>query len=241
LSLEKDYIKWPDSNQRRMISATCENEYNLPNAVGIIDGTHINLSQKPAIDGEVFWTRKCRYSLNAQIVCDFNRRIIYYQVGWPGSIFDQTAFSQTKLFLHPSLYLNPNEYLIGDSGYAASKHMLTPFRNPAAEIPENALFNLEFSKARVIVEHTIGVLKARWSSLRGIRTQVKKQDDFSEILKQLVVTFILHNICIGRNDDWQNERNSDDFTDPEEIYAPQIQNGDELRQRMKDYVLSKIS
>jgi hypothetical protein len=29
--------------------------------------------------------------------------------------------------------------------------MLTPYRNPAAEVPENALFNLEFYKARVIV------------------------------------------------------------------------------------------
>ncbi len=47
--MEKDYIKWPDSTQRRIISATYDNEFNLPNAVGIIDGTHINLSQKPAI------------------------------------------------------------------------------------------------------------------------------------------------------------------------------------------------
>jgi hypothetical protein len=118
--------------------------------------------------------------------------------------------------------------------------MLTPFSNPAAEVPENALFNFEFSKARVIVEHTIGVLKSRWSSLRGIRTQVKKEEDFSNILKKIVVTFILHNICIDRNDDWINEHNSDDYTDPNEIVAPQIQTEDELRQRMKEYVLSKI-
>jgi hypothetical protein len=40
VSLEKEYIKLPDSDQRKMISAMCKNEYNLPNAVAMIDGTH---------------------------------------------------------------------------------------------------------------------------------------------------------------------------------------------------------
>jgi hypothetical protein len=54
--------------RRREISSTILEKYGIPNAVGIIDGTHINFSQRPSIDGEVYWTRKGRYSLNAQIV-----------------------------------------------------------------------------------------------------------------------------------------------------------------------------
>lgn len=162
LSLKENYIKWPNTNERKQLSAAFQAEFNLPNAVGIIDGTHINFSQKPALDGEVYWTRKSRYSLNAQIVCDIYKKIIFYQVGWPGSIFDQTAFSQTKFFLEPHRFFSDNQFLLGDSGYTASRHMLTPYRNPAAQINENAEFNLEFSRARVLVEHAIGLLKSRY-------------------------------------------------------------------------------
>jgi hypothetical protein len=65
--LKRDYVKWPNDTERKKNSAAFHQKYRLPNAVGIIDGTHIHLSQKPALDGEVYWTRKSRYSINAQI------------------------------------------------------------------------------------------------------------------------------------------------------------------------------
>ena len=71
LDLRKEFIKWPGRRERQRIAARFQNQYHLPNAVGIVDGTHIHFSQKPAVDGEVYWTRKSRYSLNAQIVSFF--------------------------------------------------------------------------------------------------------------------------------------------------------------------------
>jgi hypothetical protein len=239
LDLKREFLRWPDAQERARTAARFQREYHLPNAIGVIDGTHIHFSQKPAVDGEVYWTRKSRYSLNAQIVCDLDRKIIYYQVGWPGSIFDQTAFAQTVLHRSPGNFMSENQYLLGDSGYTATARMLTPYRNPIAELKENAIFNLCFSRARVIVEHTIGILKSRWSSLRGIRTQFRTAKDLEYINSQIVAIFVLHNIAISKNDDWRFDWGIDDLIPPgETIDLNHVQNGDDLREEIKQYVLS---
>jgi len=49
LSLRKDMIQWPDEPRRREISQRFEEEFDLPGCIGVIDGTHFNLSQRPAI------------------------------------------------------------------------------------------------------------------------------------------------------------------------------------------------
>jgi len=91
-------------------------EHELPGAVGIVDGTHVNFEQNPAIDG-----------------------------------------------------------------YALKYYICTPYRKPAALLPENEVFNVLFSTARVKIEHVNGILKARFTSLKGLRIQVKQLDDFVRV------------------------------------------------------------
>ena len=62
LDLKREFLRWPDAQERARTTARFQREYHLPNAIGVIDGTHIHFSQKPAVDGEVYWTRKSRYS-----------------------------------------------------------------------------------------------------------------------------------------------------------------------------------
>jgi hypothetical protein len=40
-SLQKNYIRWPDGSRLKDVSDYFENEYGLPNCIGIIDGTHV--------------------------------------------------------------------------------------------------------------------------------------------------------------------------------------------------------
>ena len=53
-------------------------------------------SQRPSIDGEVFWTRKSHYAMNLQLIADHTRRIrFYHQIGWPGTpVYDHTVFDK---------------------------------------------------------------------------------------------------------------------------------------------------
>ena len=149
--------------------------------------------------------------MNAQVVCDFDKVITYFQVGWPGSVYDSTVFADTKLFQNAEHYFSDHEFLLGDSGYTASLRMLTPYRNPQAQIEENAEFNLIFSSARVVVEHVMGLLKSRWSFLRGIRTQFRETKDLEDINSQIVAAVVLHNIVMLRKDLWTEPISNDDL------------------------------
>ena len=42
---------------------------------------------------------------------------------------------------------------------------------------DNSLYNEHISSMRVRVEHLNGIIKGRWSSLRGISTQIKALKD----------------------------------------------------------------
>ena len=60
LSLEKDYVFWPDAAERSAISERMDINHGLKHAVGIVDGTPVNFYQKPGIDGETYFNRKGR-------------------------------------------------------------------------------------------------------------------------------------------------------------------------------------
>eukprot|EP00644_Phytophthora_capsici_P019346 jgi/Phyca11/132116/e_gw1.136.16.1 len=78
-----EFVAWPDYQERRRISRRMALQ-GFPGCVGFIDGTTIPLSQKPAVDGQCYFNRKHRYSVNAQVVCDDHRKIIAIYCGWPG-------------------------------------------------------------------------------------------------------------------------------------------------------------
>ena len=179
-------------------------EHGLPGAVGIVDGTPVNFEQRPVIDGAAYFSRKSRYCINLQLGDD-KKRIRHYLTGWPGSQYDSQVFDHSILCTNPLLCFSPGEYLMADAGYALRFYICTPYRKPAALIPENQVFNILFSTARVKIEHVNGILKARFSSLKGLRIQVKKLDDFVRVNEWIVVCIILYNMLHSFNDDWDED------------------------------------
>lgn len=61
--------------------------------------------------------------------------------------------------------------------------MLIPYTAPEVSVAfqERTLFNERFSKARVIIEHVMGILKNQWQSLRGIRKLIVEREDFERV------------------------------------------------------------
>jgi hypothetical protein len=70
--------------------------------VGFVDGTTFPIFQRPGKDGEVFFNRKKRYLLNAQVICDCNKYITAFITGWPGSCADSFVFKKMKLHIQPA-------------------------------------------------------------------------------------------------------------------------------------------
>ncbi|KAE9285125.1 hypothetical protein PR003_g26675, partial [Phytophthora rubi] len=91
--LASKFIVWPNKRKRKPMSRRMTAK-GFKGCVGFIDGTTFPLSQKPAVDGECYFDRKSRYSINGQIVCDDNRRIIAFYAGWPGSCCDSTVYKK---------------------------------------------------------------------------------------------------------------------------------------------------
>jgi hypothetical protein len=216
ISFKDHFIRWPNIAEREEISNRFARNHGMPGVVGVVDGTPVVFSQRPHIDGEVYWTRKCEYSMNVQLICDDRRRILYYILGWPGSVFDATVFAQSDVSLNPDKYFSPGEFIIADSGYAASGYLCVPYRQPHASIPHNKVFNELFSSARVVIEHVNGILKNRFSSLREMRTQIKEKSDFKRINDWILVCLILHNILLSYSDEWDDVDLSDDESDDNE-------------------------
>lgn len=61
---------------------------------------------------------------------------------------------------------------------------------------------------RVVNEHTIGVLKGRWSSLRELRVQIRQNEDMNRVLLWLSACVVLHNMVLLFGDDWPSDGES---------------------------------
>lgn len=110
--------------------------------------------------------------------------------------------------------------LPGDSGYPIEPWCITPYRN-VEDGTSNAHFNDVHSKARCIVERTIGILKARWKILsngKRSRYSPEKMAMFANVSADL------HNICI----EFKVPQYITNETDPEPI-TYEIDIGEETR------------
>ena len=177
LDLEPEFLYWPNAAERHQISSHFGQKFGLPGCVGIVDGTPFNLSQRPAIEGSSFFNRKSNYAFNIQLVCDDRKLIRAYVVGWPGPTYDSVVWEQSQVHLHPERFFSEGQYIIADAGYTLSQYCCVPYKAPESELPANEFFNHMYSKARVAIEHTNGLLKGRWMSLKCLPTQIKKRED----------------------------------------------------------------
>eukprot|EP01038_Epipyxis_sp_PR26KG_P018327 gene18327-25804_t len=117
LSLHDRYVFWPNEEERAAISSRFGEKHGMPGCVGVIDGTPVNFMQRPGVDGEIWFTRKKRYAMNVQLICDDRGFIRFYILGWPGSVFDSTIYTNSSIYLNPSEFFSLLQYLIADAGY----------------------------------------------------------------------------------------------------------------------------
>lgn len=130
----------------------------------------------------------------------------------------------------PDEYFEGSEYIMGDTAYILTERLIIPYKG-AVISQENQDFNREFSRVRVVIEHVMGLLKARWSSLRGMRIQVRSKNDLFRMTRWITSCFILHNIMVDSNDEWQDEL---DIIEHVDIQGHNVyEQGWEKRERLK--------
>ena len=77
------------------------------------------------------------------VVNDDERRIWYFNAGWPGSTHDDRVFRNSRLVQDLASHFNETEYIIGDSAYGPQNFMVSVFKKPvgAPKPPDNKVFN----------------------------------------------------------------------------------------------------
>lgn len=188
-------IIFPLTEQSRdNIKMEFSRKWGFPGIIGVVDGTHISIL-KPNVEEYNFINRKGFHSINAQIICDHNLKIINVFANYGGATHDSFIWRNSAVDQYLRT-LAPNErcWLIGDSGYPLQQHLITPYRQPNNQMEIE--FNRAHRRARNCVERCIGLLKIRFRCLLKERS-ARYNPAF--VCKLIKVCAALHNICIDGN------------------------------------------
>lgn len=203
-SLAPKYITWPesDSDVRRimkgfydMVPARFPSQTHcrpMPNVIGCIDGTLINILGRGIALRENFRDRHGDISLNVQAVCDPDLRFTNLVNRWPGPTNDSRIFNECELRarFHSG---QSRGILLGDKGYGIKPYLMTPFHDPQSQ--KEKRYNFTHCQVRNSVERAFGLLKMRWMILKG---QINLH--LPVALNVITACFVLHNLLLGPRD-----------------------------------------
>ncbi|XP_031358403.1 putative nuclease HARBI1 [Photinus pyralis] len=214
--LYRQYIQMATTPDDMM---ACQREFfniaSFPRVVGVIDCTHIKIDSPGGEDPEIFRNRKGYFSINVQMICDANLKIMNVVARWPGSSHDSTIFSNSRVRVNFEQNIYENCLLLGDSGYPNRRYLMTPLLNPAT--PAQQLYNEAHIRTRNCIERCFGVIKRRFPILAyGCRLLI------NSTLSIIMATSVLHNKALQVGD--LNVPNLPDEVNIHELDV-QIQNG----------------
>ena len=124
LKLQKGVIKWPDEEERKAISAQIKHAHGFANCVGLIDGTLFPLAFAPSQNMEDYFTRNGSYAIKGLFICDDTAKNTWMEMGWYGSLHDNWVWVNSDVYLSKEKYFGNKEFLLGDSAFSKTGHLL---------------------------------------------------------------------------------------------------------------------
>ena len=135
---------------------------------------------------------------------------------WPGSTHDSFIFNSSRLCqsLETRHQTLQDGLLLGDSGYACKRFLMTPYSNPATAAEQR--FNRAHTRTRVLIEQTFGRWKRRFHLLHSeIRMKPEK------VCTLIGACAVLHNIAVMRNEP-MDDGNDDEQPEIEPYLGPEM-------------------
>ncbi|XP_018311535.1 putative nuclease HARBI1 [Mycetomoellerius zeteki] len=175
--------------------------HRFPGAIGCIDCTHVAIVSPPKNDENypehIYINRKGYHSINVQLICDSDLRIMNVNARYPGSTHDSYIWNNSNVLpIMQEIYnRGHNFFLLGDSGYALRPWMMTPVMDNELNIATRR-YNNQQKSIRSFIERCNGLLKMRFRCLLKHRVLHYRPDVCSKIINACVV---LHNMCIHDN------------------------------------------
>lgn len=191
--LSRQYIKFPTTfRERQQLKLDFMNKFGFPGTIGAIDCTHVAIL-KPTDEEHNFINRKGYHSLNVQMICDPDLKILNINANFGGSTHDSFIWrnSDVNVYLNDLRLQERNTWLIGDNGYPLQPHLFTPIANPQG-LPEQA-FNNAHARARNVIERCFGILQTRFRCLMKERV-ARYAPEY--VASMIIFCAVLHNICV---------------------------------------------
>ncbi|CAK1599498.1 unnamed protein product [Parnassius mnemosyne] len=198
----REFIKMPTTlNEQQETIRKFRSIANFPTVIGAIDCTHIRVKKVNADGGQLYINRKGFSSINVQVVCDADLKIMDIVTRWRGSVHDSRIFRECRLKQRFEAGAFSG-ILLGDSGYPCTPYLFTPLLNPTT--PQEERYNRSHIRTRNTVERCFGLWKQRFRCLlRGMF------GDIETAKKTIVACAVLHNMAIDmREDVFSGERDS---------------------------------
>lgn len=169
-----------------------------------------------------------------QAVCDHQKKIIDVLVGYPGSVHDSRVFKNSTLYRTLEQKCG-NYFLLADSGYPLTRHVLTPFRDRGQLTDRQINYNVKLARNRYKIEHCFRMLKQKFRQMYHVKIR-----DIRFIVHVIRAACVLHNIALndginlgdipeGMNEDQINRNAKDDINIEENRNAEDDRNTENIR------------
>lgn len=189
-------------------------ESRLPGCIGYLDGCHIDLFEAPFDHHESYFSRKQKYGIQLQAVCDNDLLFRNITVGYPASAHDARVFANSPLNMRPEQFFSTGDWIAADSAYRLTENVLTPFRDNSTygSAAHRKAYNRHFSGSyllcgypqsnlilnfvgyRVKIEQAFGILKKVFGSLRSLRIRVNAEIGHRRACEWIRACCIIYNI-----------------------------------------------
>ena len=204
-------------------------QWNVPHAVGALDGKHIAI-KKPKKSGSEYFNYKGYFALVLLALVDADYKFLWVNVGASGSSSDTQIFNCSKLkrrIENGTLGLPPPEplgpggpdlhyFLLGEDAFALVPWLVKRYSRRQLT-REERMANYRISKGRRVVENSFGILVKRFRVLLTTMEQRPK------VVRDIVLTcVVLHNML--RSHQGAAERPA---TPADDIQPPQTDQGEQ--------------
>ncbi len=199
--LADEVIKFPeDEDGWREVAAKFERKWNVPHAIGALDGKHIRI-RKPPQSGSKYYNYKNFYSVVLMALVDADYCFMFTDVGGVGHQSDMQLFNNSALkkglddglmrLPPPDSMTNDNQpmpyFILGDDAFALRDYLMKPFSQRSLN-PEQRIYNYRISRGRMVVENAFGILAQRWQCFL-----TTMQQDPENVKKIVHAGICLHN------------------------------------------------
>ena len=168
---QQEYLVCPtDPEDWKKIEERFRNRWNVPHAVGVLDGKHIAI-KKSKKSGSEYFNYKGYFSLILLDLVDADYKFLWVNAGAIGSSSDAQIFNRSKLkrrIENGTLGLPPPEplgpgvpdlhyFLLGDDAFALMPWLVKPYSRRQLT-GEERIANYRISRGRRVVENSFGIL-----------------------------------------------------------------------------------